>query len=62
MSGRSGEREGAGVVRKRLAQARAALNTPAPAPVPLESVEALCQRVLGIDIHRAKRVLGRVTS
>ncbi len=38
--------------RKRLAQARAALNTHAPAPVPLESVAAFCQRVLQIDIHR----------
>jgi hypothetical protein len=38
--------------RKRLAQARAALNTCAPAPVPRESVEAFCQRVLGLVIHR----------
>ena len=38
--------------RERLAQARAALNTPTPAPVPLESVAAFCQRVLGIAIHR----------
>jgi len=38
--------------RNRLAQARAALNTCAPAPVPLESVAAFCQRVLEIDIHR----------
>jgi hypothetical protein len=38
--------------RNRLAQARAALNTPAPAPIPLESVAAFCQRLLGIDIHR----------
>ena len=38
--------------RNRLAQARAALNTSAPAPVPLESVAAFCQRVLQIDIHR----------
>ncbi|MGB8437656.1 MAG: IS91 family transposase, partial [Burkholderiales bacterium] len=36
--------------RKRLTQARAALNTPAPAPLPRESVAAFCQRVLGIDI------------
>jgi hypothetical protein len=38
--------------RKRLAQARAALNACAPAPVPRESVATFCQRVLGIDIHR----------
>jgi hypothetical protein len=38
--------------RNRLAQARAALNTPAPASIPLESVAAFCQRALGIDIHR----------
>jgi hypothetical protein len=40
---------------KRLAQARAALNALDPAPVPLESVAAFCQRVLGIDIHRCPR-------
>jgi hypothetical protein len=38
--------------RKRLAQARAALNASAPAPFPRESVATFCQRVLGIDIHR----------
>lgn len=38
--------------RKRLAQARAALNTPTPATVPRESVQAFCQRVLGLDIER----------
>jgi len=38
--------------RKRLAQARAALNTPAPAPALVESVADFCQRALGIDIHR----------
>jgi len=38
--------------RKHLAQARAALNTHAPAPLPLESVAAFCQRVLGVDIER----------
>jgi hypothetical protein len=38
--------------RKRLAQARAALNTPALAPVPIESVAAFCQRVLSLDIER----------
>jgi hypothetical protein len=38
--------------RKRLAQARAALNASAPAPVPRESVATFCQRLLGIDIHR----------
>jgi hypothetical protein len=38
--------------REHLAQARAALNAPAPLPVPIESVRAFCQRVLGIDIER----------
>jgi hypothetical protein len=38
--------------RKRLAQARAALNASAPVPVPRESVATFCQRVLAIDIHR----------
>ena len=38
--------------RERLAQARAALNHPAPPPTPTESVQAFCLRVLGIDIER----------
>ena len=37
---------------ERLAQARAALNLPAPPAVPVESVQTFCQRVLSIDIHR----------
>ena len=38
--------------RELLAHARAALNHPAPDPAPVESVQAFCQRVLGIDIER----------
>ena len=37
---------------ERLAQARVALNHPAPPPTPTESVQAFCLRVLGIDIER----------
>ncbi len=38
--------------RERLAQAHGALNRPAPAPAPVETVQAFCLRVLGIDIER----------
>ena len=38
--------------REQLAQARAALNSPAPPPIPTESVQAFCLRVLGLDIDR----------
>jgi Putative transposase/Transposase zinc-binding domain len=38
--------------RQQLAQARAALDAPAPAPVPKESAQQLCLRVLGVDIER----------
>ena len=38
--------------RQQLAQARTALAVPAPVPVPKESAQQLCLRVLGIDIER----------
>lgn len=38
--------------RHQLAQARAALAAPAPTPVPRESAQQLCLRVLGLDIER----------
>ena len=35
-----------------LDQARLALNSPAPPPAPLETLQAFCRRVLAIDIER----------
>ena len=38
--------------RDALQAAREALNAPAPAPVAMESAEAYCLRVIGIDLHQ----------
>jgi hypothetical protein len=47
--------------RQQLAQARAALAVPAPTPVPKESAQQFCLRVLAIDIERCPACgLGRL--